>query len=49
LSGDLFQTYKPETIWGKFELVFETPAKMTFAMFTADGKKTREYRFNKVK
>jgi hypothetical protein len=49
MSGELFQTYKPETLWGKFEIVYETPAKMTFTIFTLDGKKTREYNFNKVK
>ncbi len=49
LSGDLFQTFKPETTWGKFDLVYETPAKMTFTIFNTDGIKTREYKFNKVK
>jgi len=49
LSGDLFQTFKPETVWGKFELVYETPAKMTFTIFNTDGIKTSEYKFNQVK
>ncbi len=49
LSGDLYQTFKPETLWGKFELVYETPAKMTFTMYNTTGVKTREYKFNKVK
>jgi hypothetical protein len=49
MNGELFQTYKPETLWGKFELVYETPANMTFTIFTLDGKKSREYKFKKVK
>ena len=49
LSGDLFQTFKPETVWGKFELVYETPTKMTFTVFNTDGIKTRQNKFNKLK
>ena len=49
MSGDVFEAFKPETIWGKFDIVFETPAKMTFTIYNLEGKKAREYKFNKVK
>jgi hypothetical protein len=48
-SVDVNQDFKPETVLRKIELVWETPAKMTWTEFNTDGTKTREYKFSKVK
>jgi hypothetical protein len=48
-SLDLVQNFKPETVLRKVELVYETPAKMTWSNFKPDGTKTGEFKYNKVK
>ena len=47
-QADVVQNFKPETVLFKIENVIETPTKMT-TIFSTDGKKTRELKFNKVK
>jgi hypothetical protein len=46
---DGVQNFRPETVFGKAELFYETPTKMTFTNFNLEGKNTGEYVFNKVK
>ncbi len=48
-SADLVQNFKPETVNGKVELLFETPTKMIWTNFNADGTKSGESIYNKVK
>ena len=48
-SIDLVQNFRPETVYLKGELLFETPTKMTFTLFNMDGIKTGEYKYNKVR
>ena len=49
LNADIVQNFKPETVLVKVELVYETPAKMTYTNFKPDGTKAGELKFNKVK
>jgi hypothetical protein len=49
LSLDIVQNFKPETVLRKIEIVNETPTKMTWTTFSTDGKKTGEFKYNKVK
>ena len=46
---DVVQNLKPETVLRKVEVAYETPAKMTWTTFSSDGKKTGEFKYNKVK
>jgi hypothetical protein len=48
-SIDGVQNFNPETVWGKMEVLFESPAKFTVTNFNKDGVKTGEIKFNKVK
>ena len=48
-SFDVVQNFKPETVLRKVEVVYETPAKMTWTNFTSDGKKAGELKYTKVK
>ena len=48
-SADLVQNFKPETVNGKVELLFENPTKMTWTNLNTEGTKTGEFKFNKVK
>jgi hypothetical protein len=47
--ADIVQNFKPETVLYKVENVFETPTKMTWTNFNADGTKAGEFKYNKVK
>jgi hypothetical protein len=47
--ADIVQNFKPETVLYKVENVFESPTKMTWTNFNADGTKTGEFKYNKVK
>jgi hypothetical protein len=46
---DVNQDFKPETVFRRIELVWETPTKMTWTNFKTDGTKTGEFIFTKVK
>ncbi|HAQ19696.1 MAG TPA: hypothetical protein DCR40_10760 [Prolixibacteraceae bacterium] len=46
---DAVQNFKPEIVLYKIELVYETPAKMTWTDFKTDGTKTGELKYTKVK
>ena len=46
---DVVQNFKPEIVINKIELVYETPAKMTWTDFKTDGTKTGELKYKKVK
>jgi hypothetical protein len=48
-SIDGVQNFNPETVWGKVEVLFESPAKITVTYFNKDGVKTGEFKYNKVK
>ena len=48
-SIDGVQNFNPETVWGKVEILFESPIKITMINFNKDGVKTGEFEFNKVK
>jgi hypothetical protein len=48
-SADIVQNFKPEKVLYKVEMVFDTPAKMTWTNFSPDGKKIGEFKYNKVK
>ena len=47
--ADIVQNFRPETVLYKVENVFETPTKMTWTNFNADGTKTGEFKYTKVK
>ena len=49
LSLNAVQNFKPETVYEKYELFYETAAKMTATIFSTDGTKTWEAKFIKVK
>jgi hypothetical protein len=44
---DVVQNFKPETVLRKVEIVYESPTKMTYTNFNADGKKTGEFKYTK--
>ena len=46
---DVVQNFKPETVLRKVEIVYESPAKMTYTTYSPDGKKTGEFKYTKVK
>jgi hypothetical protein len=47
--ADIVQNFKPETVLYKVENVFETPTKMIWTNFNADGTIAGESIYNKVK
>jgi hypothetical protein len=47
--ADIVQNFKPGTVLYKVENVFETPVKMIWTNFNADGTKAGESIYNKVK
>jgi len=49
LSLEAIKNFKPETVYEKYELFYETPTKMTATTFSTDGTKKGELKFNKVK
>ena len=49
LSIEVVQDFKPETVFRKIEILWETPIKMTWTNFNADGIKRGEFKFKKVK
>jgi hypothetical protein len=46
---DVVQDFKPEKVLTKTKILYKTPTKMTWTNFNAEGKKTREYKYNKIK
>ena len=49
LSIEVVQNFKPETVYRKIELLWDTPTKMTWTEFNPDGTKARANKFSKVK
>ncbi len=48
-SFDVVQNFKPETVYRKSEIVYETPTSMVFTRFNLAGAKIYEHKFKKVK
>ncbi len=48
LIGDYVRNFNPEAVVGKFEIVLETPTKLTINNFNLDGVKTGEYEWFKI-
>jgi hypothetical protein len=48
-SLDIVQNFKPETVLSKVEFFYDTPTSMIETRFSADGVKTLERKYKKVK
>jgi hypothetical protein len=49
IHGNYVRDFNPEAVVGKFEIVLETPNKLTINNFNLDCVKTGEYEWFKIK
>ncbi len=48
-SGDFVRNFNPTAVFGRVEIVLETPTNMIITNFNSDNVKTGEYKWSKVK
>jgi hypothetical protein len=49
LVGSYVRNFDPDAVVAKFEIILETPTKLTINNFNLDGVKTGEYEWFKIK